>query len=69
LAGGQKPGFFTKYFVLTSRLGKNPVSLVGGRPETGFLSKNPPSKPTDSVKNPVSLVGGWLFKGATAYHN
>ncbi|HCV32524.1 MAG TPA: hypothetical protein DGO89_21600 [Microcoleaceae bacterium UBA9251] len=76
----KKPGFFSwrvarnRVFLRNTWLSpadsvKNPVSLVGGWPETGFLSKNPPSKPTGSVKNPVSLVGGWLFRGATAYHN
>jgi len=45
---------FARYFVTARDSGKNPVSLMHGWPETGFL-RAPSLQPADSGKNPVSL--------------
>ena len=58
---GSETGFFPRYFVVTHRLGKNPVSLSGffvgvrGVQKPGFF-RDPSLSPTDLVKTRF-LVG------------
>ncbi|MGB7710773.1 MAG: hypothetical protein WBL95_14760 [Microcoleus sp.] len=48
---------FARYFVTARDSGKNPVSLVHGWPETGFLREYLVTG-EEMGKNPVSLVRG-----------